>query len=247
MLFQLARADFRVRYKRAYLGLVWAVLLPLVQATVLAAVFSHFVRLQHGAGANYAVFVLAGVLPWSYFASSVTAGSTAIVDGSDLTDKLWFPRAILPIASALANLVGLLVSMVALAAATLAFGVPLSPDLVLLVPGCVLLVLLTGALSLVLSALHAYFRDVRYIVQAALLIGFYVSPIIYPPYLLQRYSGFLDFNPITGVLDVFRQATGQSDPHIGRALLVTFAVTIAATVIAVEAYRRHDRLFVDTL
>jgi ABC-type polysaccharide/polyol phosphate export permease len=247
VVFEMARADFRMRYKRAVFGLMWAVLVPLVQAAVIAAVFSQLISLRPGANSNYGVFVLGGVLPWSYFSMTLGVGSTAIVDGADLTQKLWFPRAMLPIVPALANLVGLAVSVVALVGVAMLFGAPLGPQLLVLGPACFLLIAFTMALCLVLSALHTYFRDVRYMVSAALLVWFYASPVIYPAYVIKRYRGVLDLNPLTGVLDLFRMAMGDTDPTTGRAVLVTVLVIVILVAIAIEFYRRHDRLFVDSL
>jgi ABC-type polysaccharide/polyol phosphate export permease len=245
-LWRLAITDFRVRYKRAFFGLLWAVALPLLQAAVLALIFSQFVRLQTGTRFGYVVFVLAGVLPWSYFGATFGSGSTAVVDNADLTEKVWFPRAMLPMTPAIANLVGLGVSMAALVVAAIGFQ-SFGPEILLLIPACMLLIAFSVALSLVMAALHAYFRDVRYLVAAALLVWFYATPVIYPPILLREYRDLIDFNPMTGVLDMFRLAVGQGDPTTGRAVIVTVVVTLVLLVIALEAYRRHDRLFVDTL
>ncbi len=247
VLVELARADFRMRYKRAVFGLLWAVVVPLTQAAVIAAVFSQLISLRPGATTTYAVFILAGVLPWSYFSMTVAIGSTAIVDGADLTQKLWFPRAMLPIVPALANLVGLAVSVIALIGAAVLFGATVGPQLLMLVPACLLLIAFTTALNLVLSALHTYFRDVRYMVSAALLVWFYASPVIYPAYLLKQFRWALDANPLTGVLDLFRMATGDTDPTTGRAVAVSVLATVVLVVIAIEFYRRHDRLFADAL
>ena len=181
VLYELARTDFQVRYKRAIFGILWAVALPLLQAAVLAFVFSRVIRLAPGAQHGFAVFVLSGVLAWSYFSITVSLGSTAIVDNAELTDKLWFPRSMLPIVPALGGLVGLGVSMVALVVAMPILGVAIGPQVLLLVPACVILVLISIALSLVLASLHVYFRDVRYLVSAALLVWFYLTPILYPP------------------------------------------------------------------
>jgi lipopolysaccharide transport system permease protein len=87
----------------------------------------------------------------------------------------------------------------------------------------------------------------RYFVSAALLIWFYATPVIYPPVLLKEYRDLIDFNPMTGILDIFRAAVGQPDPSTLRAVSVSVVATLVLLIIAIEAYRRHDRLFVDTL
>jgi ABC-type polysaccharide/polyol phosphate export permease len=245
VLAMLARADFHVRYKRASFGVVWAVVVPLIQAAVLAVVFSHFVKV--GGGVSYGAYVMSGVMAWGYFSATLGVGATAIVEGSSLTDKVWFPRALLPIVPVLANLPSLGVSMVALVVALPFLGVSLAPRVALLVPACILLIVFTMALSLVLSALHVYFRDVRYLVAAGLLLWFYVTPVIFPVDALGELHTLIEVNPMTGVIAVFHAATVGAEPHWLRQLLVSLGVALALIVIAIEAYRRHDRLFVDQL
>ena len=101
-------------------------------------------------------------------------------------------------------------------------------------------------LLLVLSALHVYFRDMRFIVQAVLLVAIYLAPIIYPAHLLGRWAGWLDLNPTTGVVELVHAAVGASSVP-GRSLVVSVVATVVLLVAGAEAHRRHDRLFVDQL
>jgi ABC-type polysaccharide/polyol phosphate export permease len=241
----LSRADFQVRYKRASFGVAWAVLVPLIQAAVLAVVFSKLIRVP--ASHDFGAYVLAGVLAWSYFALTVGTASIAIVEGSGLTDKVWFPRALLTFVPALANLPGLAVSMLFMFPALPLLGSSITPRLLLLPVACALLVLFTASLSTVLAALHVYFRDVKFIVQAALLVWFYVTPVAYPKSLLHGLAGVVDFNPMTGIITLFQMATvGHAGAWV-RPVIVSVVVTAVLMVVVVETQRRHDRLFVDLL
>ena len=241
----LSRAEFHVRYKRASFGVAWAVAVPLVQAGVLAIIFSRLIHVS--STKNFGAFVLAGVLAWSYFSQGLIAGSTAIVDGANLTDKVWFPRALLPLVSVLSNVPGLLVSMVLLVLLMPLLGTPIEARILLLIPGCLLLVLFTAALSTCLSALHVYFRDVKFLVQAAILVWFYVTPIAYPKNFLHGLASVIDFNPMTGIVTVFQEAVVGPQPGATRAIVIAVVCTVVLTIVAIEAQRRHDRLFVDRL
>jgi ABC-type polysaccharide/polyol phosphate export permease len=241
----LARTDFQARYKRATLGLLWAVAVPLIQAAVLAVVFSRAIRI--GTGPDFGAYVLSGVVAWSYFAMTIGTASVAVVEGSGLTDKIWFPRALLPMAPAVANLVGLLVSALTLVATLPLFGVDLGPQLLWLLPAAALLVAFTTALALVAAALHVYFRDVRFIVQAALLVWFYVTPIFYPLDAIGGLRHVIEANPMTGIVTMFRLATVGVDGAWLGPVIISMAVTVLLLLAAVEAYRRHDRLFADQL
>ncbi len=241
----LARKDFQARYKRASLGVLWAVAVPIIQAIVMIFVFSHFIHVAHGV--SYGAFVLSGILSWTYFASALPSGTTAIVDGTSLTDKVWFPRAILALVPCLSSLVGLGISMVLLVAGALILDVPLHPGFLLLIPACALLVLFTCALTLVLSALHVYFRDVRFIAAAALMVWLYATPIMYPASRVGSLGPLLAVNPMTGVISLFHVAVLGSTQASGPAVAVSVGTTIALLILAMEAHRRHDRLFVDLL
>src|SRR5690606_25855865 len=183
----------------AALGVVWSVVLPLVQTAVLAVVFSRVLRFG-GEVESYAAYVMSGMLLWSYFSSTLTPSTTAIVDAASLTDKVWFPRVLLVLTAPLANLVGLVVTLVVMVLLLPAFGVDLTARLLLLPAAGVLLLAFTASLAATLAALNVWFRDVRYIVQAALLVWIYLTPIIYPAHLLGRYAGWLDANPMTGIV-----------------------------------------------
>ncbi|MBV8980192.1 MAG: ABC transporter permease [Acidimicrobiia bacterium] len=245
LLAMLSRAQFHVRYKRASFGVAWAVGLPLIQAAVLTIVFEKLVRVS--GGLHFGAYVLSGVLAWSYFSQTVAPGSTAIVEGSSLTDKVWFPRAILPATTVFANLPGLAVSMAFLVVALPVLGVPLGIRVLLLPLACALLIAFTLALVEVLAALHVYFRDVRFLVQAALVVWFYVTPIAYPKALLKGLATWIDVNPLTGIVALFHLATVGNEANWQRPLLFALAWTAVLVIAAVEAHRRRDRLFVDLL
>jgi lipopolysaccharide transport system permease protein len=242
---ELSWTDFQVRYKRAVFGVLWAVVVPLLQAVVVGVVFSHVVR--DVSGSSYALYVLSGVLPWSYFATTLAIGAGAIVDGAELSEKLWFPRAMLPMVPAIAGLVGLGICMVVLVIAVPVLHAGFGISILLLPVACLQLVAFTTALSLVLAALHVYFRDVRYLVQALLLVWFYATPLLYPASLLDGLAPWLDANPMTGVIALFRDSLVGSDASGLRSILVSAGTTVVLLAVAVEVYRRHDRLFADRL
>lgn len=240
----LARKDFQTRYKRATLGIIWVVAVPLLQGAVMAVVFSRVVRFS--TGADFGAYVIGGIMAWSYFAATLSSATSSIVDASGLTDKVWFPRILLVLVPPLANAIGLVVSLAVLVALLPLLDVAYGARLVLLVPAMALLIAFTTSLALVLSALYVYFRDVRFLVQASLLVWLYVTPIVYYQNQFDDH-GVLDFNPMTGAIEVFRLATVGGDGNWLRAVLVTVVVTIALATVGFEAHRRHDRLFVDQL
>jgi ABC-type polysaccharide/polyol phosphate export permease len=241
----LARKDFFVRYRRTSFGLLWAVGLPLLQAAILTLVFG---KLLKSHAPDYAVFVFAGMVPWSYFSSTLGGGATAIVDNSSLSNRIYFPRAVLPLVSALSALYSVAVTVAILVAMCIGFGVDLGPKVLLLLPGVALVAVLASSFVLVLAAVHVYFRDVRFLVTAALTVWLYVTPVIFQldqlPAVLRP---LVRLNPMTGVVELFRFATVGASSRWTVSLAVTGAWIIGLALAAVVLHRRFDRLFADRL
>lgn len=247
VLLALSRKDFQVRYKRASLGVIWSVALPLLQSVVMVFIFSRVGHFGVGHTYSYGGFVLAGMVPWVFVSTSIMASTTAIVDASSLTDKVWFPRAILALVPPCANLILLATSSVILLGELPVVGVSPSWRLLLLIPGSVLAVTFSAAVGMVLAAMYVYFRDLKFMVAAAVIVWLYLTPIVYPATSLAAAGRWLDFNPLTGIVGLFQTGAVGSPAPSGRALLVSAGATVVLTLVAVWLHRRHDRLFVDLL
>lgn len=240
----LARKDFFVRYRRAVLGIVWAVALPALQAVVLAVILSRVARIHVH---HYAIFILSGIVAWTYFSSTLGAASTSIVDNSSLSSRIYFPRAVLPISACLSNLFAMVISFAITIVVAVATGVVPGLKMLYIVPGVALIFLLTASVTLVLSALHVYFRDVKYAVQAGLLVWFYVTPVFYPVTLLHGLARrAVEANPVSGCVELF-QAAVLGTRVSGLSVAYTAAFTAVFLVAAVFLHCRHDRTFADLL
>ncbi|HEV2370345.1 MAG TPA: ABC transporter permease, partial [Acidimicrobiales bacterium] len=237
---------FYVRYRRASFGLTWAVGLPLFQSVVLAVVFSRVVHIH--TGTNFAVFVLAGMVVWTYFSNTLSAASTAIVDGSGMAARIYFPRVVLPLVSVLANLYGYAITVAILLILSPILGVGLGAGILWLVPATVLTVAMTAGACLVASALHVYFRDVRYLVTAAVIGWFYLTPVLYPLRLAHGpLHALILANPVTGLVELARAATAGADPGWGWSALVSLAWALLLAAAGLALHRRYDRVFTDLL
>lgn len=243
----LARKDFFVRYRRASLGIVWAIGLPLIQAIVLSVVFTRVIRID--VGIPYVVFALAGLLPWTYFSTSLMIGSTSVVDGAGLANKIYFPRAVLPLTITIAGLYTLVPSLVVLVLAMALTGVSIGPNIILLIPATALLVGITTGLVLVTSAVHVYVRDLRFVVQALIQPWFYLTPVIYP---LDRVPTALRaallVNPVTGVVQLFRAVVvGVDAVPLFPALWWSIGGAVVLLGGGVKLQARFNRVFVDLM
>jgi len=194
--------QLKVRYRGSILGFVWTFLNPLLLMCVYALVFRFYMRL---AVPNYALMLLAGLLPWTWFASSLAEGTESIVGGSSLVTKSLFPSEILPTVVVLANMVNFLLSVPLLVLAGWLYGVAFVPLAWLcLVPVVVLQCFFTIGLVLSLAALNVHYRDVQHIVANLLLLWFFLTPIVYPASQVpERMQLLLWLNPLALFVEVY--------------------------------------------
>jgi ABC-type polysaccharide/polyol phosphate export permease len=242
----LARKDFYVRYRRASLGMLWAVGLPVIQATVMALVFTH--RNVGGVTGNVPGFIFSGMVGWSFFSGVVGGSSTAIVDGAGLSNRIYFPRAVLPLTNVVSAWYGFVISAVVMLGAAVIMSGELGPRLLLAIPAAILTTALTAAFVLTLSAAHVYFRDLRYVVAAVMQPWMFLTPIFYQPNALpSALRPIVRLNPATGIVEFFHAATVGASPGWGLSLISSCVTLVVLLVVAVVLHTRYDRLFADLL
>ncbi len=246
LLVMLARKEFHVRYRRATLGILWALALPLLQALVLAIVFSRVARVHEAD--HYGAYVLIGMVAWSFFSMTYGMAGTAIVDGTDLSSRVYFPRILQPLAQTASMLYGYVVTLVISVALCPVLGAPLGLRLVWLVPATVLLLAVTEGFVLVTCALHVYARDLRYVISAMLMVWLYVTPVVYPvgdvPGVLRW---VVDVNPLTGVVDLFHAAVLANPGGLLVPAAVAMAWAAGLLIVGGALHCRFDRVFADLL
>jgi lipopolysaccharide transport system permease protein len=177
LLYELVLRDLILRYRGSVLGFLWTLLNPLAFMLVYVLVFSIYLKINIP---HYALFLMAGILPWQWFAGAVQTATSSIVDGRIYVGRAVFPASVLTLVPVLSNLVNLLISLPILVAIGAYFHVlPGLPILVLPVLLGVQL-LLTAAVALLLATFNVFFRDLQQLVIVVLNLVFYVSPIFYP-------------------------------------------------------------------
>jgi len=204
--------DIKIRYKQTVLGIIWVLAQPLVTAGAFALIFGGIAKMPVGAQ-PYTLFYIAALVPWTNFSSSLTSAASSMETSAGLISKVYFPRVVVPLASIVATLPDFLIGFALVNAVAIYFGV-WTPWLVLLMPFMQLMTMATaGGIGLLLAALNAQYRDVRYVVPFAIQIGMLASPIVYPitkiPEILQK---FLYLNPLAGVISTYRWAAGGETP-----------------------------------
>ena len=243
--FTLARKDFFVRYRRAAFGALWAVVMPALQAIVLSIVLKRVttIKIEH-----YVIFIFSGIVTWTYFSGAVSAGSTAIVDSSGMSSRIYFPRAVNVLSVGISNLYTLFISTVVLLIAMIVTGAEPGWHSFYLLAGEAMTIAVAVSLSLVLAATHVYFRDTRYAVQAALYVWFYVTPVFYPSSVLKgTVHHIVQINPMTGPTQLMHAGAIGGVVQDPTSLAVAGGWIGVLGALAIVLHSRFDRVFADLL
>jgi ABC-type polysaccharide/polyol phosphate export permease len=219
LLWNLTLRELRSKFKRSALGWLWSVINPLANIAVYGVVFGVFFNVQTPVGDPsglhlYVLFLVCGLLPWTFVANSLGGATGSIVGNEGLVKKVYFPRSVLPTASTLAWLTSFGVEMAVLGIVLLAVGNFIVPWIPVVLVLMVLQTLFLLGLGLILSAANAYFRDVQHFLAIGLNIWFYATPIIYPPDQVPKsftvagitipIRAILRLNPMVPFVDAYR-------------------------------------------
>ena len=247
LVYFLALRDVKVRYKQTALGVAWVLLQPLVAMGIFSIVFGQIARLP-SEGVPYPLFVIAGLVPWFYFANATSGASGSIVGNTQLISKVYFPRLVIPVAAVLANLVDLAIGLLLELALLTYFGVHPTPRLLLLAPLVVLVVLTALGISVWLSALDVQYRDVRYAVPFLIQVWLFATPIVYPASEVpERWRAFVALNPMAGVIEGFRWSLLGSAQFPAPLLASSILLVALALGTGLLYFRRMERTFADVI
>jgi homopolymeric O-antigen transport system permease protein len=245
----LAWRDVAVRYKQTAIGVTWALLRPFLTMAVFTVVFGRLAQLPTEGAAPYPIMVLAGMLPWTLFATIMAEGSNSLVSNANLISKIYFPRIIVPTAAAVAALVEFAINLALLVAIMLWYGYAPSWRIVLLPPLVVLAIFASLGPALLITALNVEYRDFRYIIPFIIQIGLYISPVGFSSDVVPTTWRFwYSLNPMVGVIDGFRWCVLSGDRRIDApGFLLTIFVVALFLIIGVFYFRRTERTFADII
>jgi lipopolysaccharide transport system permease protein len=235
-----------VRYKQSLLGPLWALVQPVALMLIFTIVFTRLVSMPSD-GVPYGVFAYAGLLPWTFFATAATNGTTSLVSHAHLVTKVYFPREILPLTYVIAALVDLAIALAGLLVLGLWFDIRVTRQLIFVFPSLAILLALGLAAALLLSAWQVRFRDVGAALPLALQLGLFVSPVLYPLSAVpHRWSGWYALNPLAGAIDGFRRSVlgAAPDPY---ALGVSAVAALVLLPIAYIVFKHTEATVADVV
>jgi lipopolysaccharide transport system permease protein len=248
LLYFLTWRDIKVRYKQTLLGASWAILQPVMNMVVFTLFFGGLAKVPSD-GVPYPIFSFVALVPWTFFANSVTLSSNSLVGSAQLIKKIFFPRLVVPIAAVLGNLVDFLLAFLVLLLMMLYFHILPTVEM-LWIPLFTLLALVTAlGVGFWLSALNVEYRDIRYAVTFLIQLWQFASPVAYSSSLIKNdlLRTLYGLNPMAGVIDGFRWALLRKTAAPGPMIWISAAMAVILLVTGAFYFRRMERNFADVV
>lgn len=245
----LAWRDIAVQYKQTAIGAAWAIVRPLLTMVVFTIIFGRIAKLPSEGDAPYPVMVMAGTLPWFLLSTILIQSSNSLVQNNNLISKVYFPRLVVPVASAVVAIVDFAVTFLLLIGLMLLFGFLPDWRLFFLPIFAALAVLTALGPGLLLAALNVKYRDFRFILPFIVQFGLYLSPVGFASSNVpDEWRILYSVNPAVGVIDGFRWSllAGQSDLYLP-GLAFSLAVTMLMLWLGIRQFRASEKIFADLI
>lgn len=244
----LAWRDILVRYKQTAIGIVWAVVRPILTMLVFTVIFGKLAKLPSD-GAPYPILVFSAMLPWQFFANAFTEAGNSLIANANMISKVYFPRLIVPTSAVIVSFADFLISAALLAGLMAWYGY--FPDWRLLTLPIFILMGFAAAMGagLWIAALNVKYRDFRYIIPFVVQFGLYVSPVGFSSAIIpEQWRLLYSLNPMVGVIDGFRWAILTDDrPLITDGFLVSASVALVILITGLIYFRRTEKSFADVI
>jgi lipopolysaccharide transport system permease protein len=244
----LAWRDISVRYKQTAIGVLWAVLRPFLAMIIFTVVFGRLAKMPSN-GIPYPILVFAAMLPWQFFANSLTESSTSLITNTNLISKVYFPRLIIPAGAVITSMVDLFISTGLLGMLMIWFR--FMPDWRLLTLPLFTLMAFLAALGpgLLVTALNVQYRDFRYVIPFVVQFGLFISPVGYLSNIIpSNWRLLYSLNPMVGVIDGFRWAIcrGASPIYLPGFFMSILVITLFL-VVGLWYFRKTEKTFADVI
>ena len=245
LIWQLAWSEFKLRYKNSILGYFWSLLEPLLMLLVLYMVFSNLMKVQVE---YYQLFLFIGIIIWGFLSRATTIGMFSIVGKPEMVKKIYFPREIFVISSCITALLMSIFESLVFIMFMIYFRVPISINLAYAFPIIIFLFIMSLGIALALSALNVFYRDVQFIWQVLLQIGFYATPILYTIDIFPKnLQTFALLNPVARIIISARDTIIYSTPAKIEDLLFIFLSSIFFLVVGYIIFSRLEPGFAEEI
>ena len=239
--------DIRARYKQSFLGFFWVVLSPFFQMLILAFVFSKVMRISD-LGVPYPIFLYAGLLPWIFFSTSLGATMSVLIENSALLKKIYFPREILVLSVLLAKTFDFFLASLIFLALMAWFGTPFSWSMLIFFPIFLVQFLFIFGLSLLLSSLNLFYRDIQYLFNLIITLWFYLTPVIYATeFFPEKYRWIFKLNPMSVFINAYREVLIGGGMLNWNSLFIGTIMSVTIFFFAYKIFKRLEGVFADVV
>ncbi len=238
-------SDLKVKYQSSVLGFAWSLLNPLLMMLVLYLVFSNVFNANQD---NFALYLLIGIVSWRFMSIGSSAAIGAIVGKPSLVTKIYIPRQVLVMSVVLSSLISSILEFLVLVPLLIILGAGISPYILLFPFIHIIYFLIVYGLSLTLSALYVYYRDLNHIWDVLIQIGFFLSPIVYPLSTVpSHYLKYYMLNPITALMQMYRDVLLYHQLPALRDVALTVAFGLLIVIAGSIVFKKMERRFAEEI
>lgn len=239
------KKDIGGKYKNSFLGVLWSFVNPLLQILVYAIIFPLIMKSDIE---NYVVFMVCGLIPWNYFSTVINRSSFTMIENGNIIKKVYFPREILPISVVTSETVTFLISSILILLFAFGYGLGITINIVFYPLVLVVQYVMLLGISLIVSSVTVYFRDLQHFIGVLLQLFFYATPIVYAVDVIPaNFRWILKFNPMTYIIEGYRDIFwGQTMPDIST-LLIVLAIGIVLCIVGYLIFNKLQKRFAEEL
>lgn len=247
MIISLVKRDLKSRYKESVLGFFWMLLNPLLQLCVYTIVFSIIMRMQ--GIEKYYLYLFVALVPWIFFSTCLANGTTIIIAQQDMVKKIYFPREILPISFVMAQFVNMSLSLIVVIFVSILSGVKIKIEAILYLPVIMIIELILAlGITMIMSALTVYFRDLEYIVNIISLSWMYLTPIMYPVEMVpEQFANLFYLNPMTTITIAYREVLYYGQTPNTKILTNAIIMGLIFLILGFFTFHKLQKQFVEEL
>lgn len=239
------KKEIRGKYKNSFLGVLWSFLNPLLQIAVYALVFPFILKNTQD---NYVIFLCCGLIPWAFFSTTISRSAFTMVENGNIIKKVYFPREILPISVVTSETVNFLISTIIIIVFVIFGGIGLSKYIMLYPIVLLAQYLLLIAISLIVSSISIYIRDLQHLIGVALQLLFYAAPIVYTPESIpEQFKWILKCNPMTYIISGYRNIFYNQTMIELKPLLILIGCSVVACIIGYIIFNKLQKGFAEQL
>lgn len=237
--------EFRGKYKKSFLGVLWSFINPLLQLLIYSVVFSFIMKSDIE---NYTVFLVVALIPWTFFSTTLIQSTNAIVINGGILKKVYFPREILPISIVTSNLLNFLISFLIILGALLISGVGISPYILLFPVILIIQYILSIGFAFILSSITVYIRDLEYFINILMMLWFYLNPIVYSIDLIpSKLMPIFQLNPMLYVINAYRDVLYYQQLPNMKMLGFLFVFSTIFCFAGYHIFKKLEKRFVEEL